>query len=275
MTLGYAFSVILSHRWLQVLWGQIAHYTILITFSVPRITEAGNDGQVYGSQVYSSLMQLAVNSISLATGYEFRHENQSIYLSKNLWEFTPRRQWPNITLPVPAPIPPQPAPVGPNTQLIRAMQATHNTAADILHSQGTDPCAVYREKQVEYILNHVESGHKKCNVCNRELSSTQKLKSHIRATHCHSAAYKCSICSKPFGDPYALTIHKRVHSASAKKHVCTYCGNAYLSKSKLTDHEKKYTVSGSHSDRISRCSVCSPNCGVRFNHVKLFVVVSL
>ena len=121
------------------------------------------------------------------------HENQSIYLSKDLCEFTPRRQWPNITLPIPASIPPQPATVGPNTQLIRAMQATHDTAADILRSQGTDPCAVYREKQVKYILNHVESGHKKCKVCSKELSSTHKLKSHIRATHCHSAAYKCSI----------------------------------------------------------------------------------
>ena len=187
-------------------------------------------------------MPLKVNSISLATGYEFKHENQSIYLSKDLCEFTPRRQWPNITLPVPAHITPQPAPVGPNTQLIRAMQATHDTAADILHSQGTDSCAVYREKQVEYILNHVESGHKKCKVCNRELSSTQKLKSHIRATHCHSAVYKCSICSKPFRDPYALTVHKRVHTASARKHICAYCGNAYLSKSKLTDHEKKHTI---------------------------------
>ena len=182
---------------------------------MPCITEAGNDGQVY-----SSLMPLEVNSISLATGYEFRHENQSIYLSKDLCEFVPRRQWPNIILPVPAPIPPQPAPVGLNTQLIRAMQATHDTAVDILHSQGTDPCTVYREKQVEYILNHVKCGHKKCKVCNKELSSTQKLKSHIRATHCHSAAYKCSICSKPFGDPYALTVHKRDHSASARKHVC-------------------------------------------------------
>ena len=206
-------------------------------------------------------MPLEVNFISLATGYKFKHENQSIYLSKDLCEFTPRRQWPNIPLPVPVSIPPQPAPVGPNTQLIRAMQVTHNMAADILHSQGTDPCAVYREKQVEYILNHVESGHKKCKVCNKELSSTWKLNSHIRATHCHSAAYKCSTCSKPFGDPYALSVHKRVHTASARKHICVYCGNAYLSKSKLTDH----------SDHVIRCSVCSPYHGVRFNHVKLFV----
>ena len=143
-------QLISSRWWLQTLWGQIVHYTVLITFSVPHITEAGNDGQVY-----SSLMPLEVNSISLATGYEFRHENQSIYLSKDLCKFVPRRQWPNIVLPVPAPIPPQPAPVGPNTQLIRAMQATQDTAADILHSQGTDPGAVYRERQVKYILNHV------------------------------------------------------------------------------------------------------------------------
>ena len=74
---------------------------------------------------YSSLMLLEVNYISLATGYEFKWEDQAIYLSKDLYEFTPRRRWPEITLPVPAAVPPQPAPLGPNTQLIRAMQATH------------------------------------------------------------------------------------------------------------------------------------------------------
>ena len=104
---------------------------------MPHVTEANSDGQVY-----SSLMPLEVNSISLVTGYEFKHENQSIYLSKDLCEYIPRRQWPDITLPVPASAPPQPASVGPNTQLIRAMQATHDTAADIRRSQGTDPCAV-------------------------------------------------------------------------------------------------------------------------------------
>ena len=201
------------------------------------MTKTGND-----NYVYSSLMLLEVNSISLATGYEFKQEDQAIYFSKDLCEFTPRRQWPEITLPAPAAVPPQPAPLGPNTQLIRAMQTTHDTVADILRSQGTDPCTVYGEKLVEYILNHVESGHKKCKVCNKEMSTTQKLKSHIQSVHCHSAAYKCSTCSKPFGDPYALSVHKRVYTESARKHVCAYCGDAYLSKSKLNEHEKKHTV---------------------------------
>ena len=125
------------------------------------------------------LMPLSVNSITRATGYKFKNENQAIYLNKDLCEFTPRRQWPEITLPVPTEAPPLPTPPGPNTQLIRAMQMMHDTAADILRSQGTDPCAIYREGQVEHILNHVEGGHTKCKVCNKELSTTQKLKSHI------------------------------------------------------------------------------------------------
>ena len=91
-------QLILPHRWLQASRGQVVHHTVFISFSVPHITEASNDGQVY-----SSLMPLKVNSISLATRYEFRHENQSIYLSKDLCKFVPRRQWPNIILPVPAP----------------------------------------------------------------------------------------------------------------------------------------------------------------------------
>ena len=109
--------------------------------------------------LYSVLMPLSVNSITQVTGYKFKGEDQFIYLSKDRCEFVPRRQWSEITLPVPAEAPPQPAPLGPNAQLIRAMQTTHDTATDILKSQGTDPCAVYRENQVERILNHVESGH--------------------------------------------------------------------------------------------------------------------
>ena len=50
------------------------HYAIHIIFLVRHVTEAGSDGQIY-----SSLMHLEVNSISLATEYEFKHENQSIY----------------------------------------------------------------------------------------------------------------------------------------------------------------------------------------------------
>ena len=53
-------------------------------FLVPCVTETGSDGQIY-----LSLMPLKVNSISLATGYEFKYENQPIYLSRDLCEFTP------------------------------------------------------------------------------------------------------------------------------------------------------------------------------------------
>ena len=206
--------------------------------SVLGVSESDTENFLYSIR----LMPLSINSITQATGYKFKREDQSIYLSKDLCEFVPRRQWPEITLPVPTEAPPQPAPLGSNTQLIRAMQSTHITAADILKSQGTDPCAVYRESQVEIILNHVETGHKECRVFKRVLSSTQKLRSHIRSEHCHKAAYKCSVCSKPFRNPYALSLHKRVHADAARKFVCVCCGSAYLSKSKLNEHEKKHSM---------------------------------
>ena len=210
-------------------------------------------------------MPLSVNSITQVTGYEFRREDQSIYLSKDLCEFVPKRQWPEITLPVSTEVPPQPAPLGPNTKLIRAIQSTHDTAADILKSQGTDPCAVYREHQVEMILNHVESGHKECKVCKRVLSSTQRLRSHIKSEHCHKAAYKCSVCPKPSGDPYALSLHKRIHADAAQKYVCVHCGNAYLSMSKFNEHEKKCSTG-----RVT-CDHCGKSLGEKrslIDHLK-------
>ena len=212
---------------------------ILICLSISVLCVSETDSENF---IYSMLMPLSVKSITQSTGYEFRNEDQAIYLSKDLCEFTPRGHWPEITLPVPTEAPPQPAPLCPNTQLIRTMQTMHDITADMLISQGTDPCAVYREGQVDHILNHVESGHTKCKVCSKELSTTQKLKSHIWSVHCQSAPYKCSICAKPFGDPYALSLHKRVHVDAARKHVCACCGNAYLSKSKLNEHEKRHAT---------------------------------
>ena len=87
-----------------------------LSISVLRVSETDNE-----NFLYSVLMALSVNSITQAMGYEFKWEDQSIYLSKDLCEFTPWRQWLEITLPVPTEAPPQPAPLGSHTELIRAM----------------------------------------------------------------------------------------------------------------------------------------------------------
>ena len=57
------------------MYREVRYFTIqsILLFLVPHVTEAGSDGQVY-----SSLMPLEVNSISLATGYKFKHESPFI-----------------------------------------------------------------------------------------------------------------------------------------------------------------------------------------------------
>ena len=126
----------LSHCHPNQMW--YISFIILLVLLVPCVTEVDEE-----DHFCSSLMPLEVNSITLSTGYQFKHENQSIYSSKDLCEFVPRRQWPDIVLPMPAEEPHKPAPEGPSTLLVKAMQDAHDNATTILKSQGIDPCATF------------------------------------------------------------------------------------------------------------------------------------
>ena len=64
-----------------------------------------------------------MDSIKQAHGYRFDREDQSIYLSRDLLEFVPRCQWPEVQLPVPqvVPQPVAPAPSA-NEELLKGLQ---------------------------------------------------------------------------------------------------------------------------------------------------------
>ena len=56
--------------------------------------------------IYMHLRPQAVDSIKLVQGYRFDSESQEIYLSRDLLEFIPRHQWPDVQLPFPQAVPP-------------------------------------------------------------------------------------------------------------------------------------------------------------------------
>ena len=132
------------------------------------------------------LMPLLVNAITQVRGYEFKREDQSIYLSKDLCKFVPRRQWPEITLPMPTEAPPQPAPLGPNTQLVRAMQTTHDTAAD-----------------TQKLRSHIRSRHchkaaYKCSVCSKPFGDPYAHSHHKRVHAAATRKYVCVHCGNAY-----------------------------------------------------------------------------
>ena len=102
------------------------------SISVHRVHTTDDD-----SYVYTHLRPLAVDSIEQAQGYRFDRENQEIYLSRDLLEFIPRCQLPEIQLPIPqAGPPPQSPQPSVNEELVRGLQATHDSTVDMLCTQG-------------------------------------------------------------------------------------------------------------------------------------------
>ena len=139
------------------------------------------------------LCPLAVDSIQKAAGYSFEREDQAIYLSKDLLNFIPRHQWPEVQLPIPQAVPPAPPQSSASMELVRGLQGTHDSAVHLLHTQGIGPCKVFRKNRV---LANVKPKQTKCRFCDKVCKSTQRLKVHIRSKHLRNATFKCDVCDK-------------------------------------------------------------------------------
>ena len=151
--------------------------------------------------IYTHLRPLAVDSIEMAQGYRFVREIQEIYLFRDLLEFIPRCQWPDIQLPVTQAVPlPQPPEPNVNEEVLKGLQSTHDASVNMLCTQGIDACQVYKEKDASTILAHIRPKEVKFSFCGRICKTTKKLKAHIRSHHLRSATYKCPVCNKSFGD---------------------------------------------------------------------------
>ena len=76
-----------------------------------------------------------MDSIEMVQGYRFDREMQEIYLSRDLLEFIPRRQWPDIQLSIPQAVPPpQPPEPSVNEEVLKGMKSTHDASVNMLHS---------------------------------------------------------------------------------------------------------------------------------------------
>ena len=193
-----------------------------------------------------------MDSIEQAHGYRFDKEDQNIYPSRDLLEFVPRCQWPDIQLPVPQVVPPpQPPAPSVNEEVLKGLQTTHDVAVNMLRTQDIDACKVYKERDAASILAHIRPQDVKCSYYDRVCKTSQKLKAHIRSHPLKSAAYRCPVCNKSFGAPYALNQHKKSHEEGGRKFLCAICGKGFVSKSQVNEHSKR------HLQRRVTCAHCS------------------
>ena len=152
-----------------------------------------------------------MDSIQKTAGYSFEREDQAIYLSKDLLDFIPRHQWPELQLSIPQAVPPAPPQTGASMELVRGLQGTHDSAVHLLHTQGIDPCKVFKENEADTVLVNVRQKQTKCRFCDRVCKFTQKLKAHIRSKHFRDATFECDICDK--------SLESLMHSALTRKSI--------------------------------------------------------
>ena len=202
------------------------------------------------------------DSMTLAPGYAAMQEDPNIYKTTDLCGYVVPRQFPGMQLPVPgAPAPAQqaspprspfPAPglVIPD-HLIDVMQSMHDEQVRFLKPLGRDPCAQFREKDEERILNNLHLDVVVCLFCGRRCKNHQKLKSDCKWHHCKSVAVKCKSCNKVFGDAYALKVHMRLHSDARRVYKCHVCNKSYITRSKLNEHSKQ------HIESRPQCDYCN------------------
>ena len=111
--------------------GTLMVTVFIFCITVHRVHSTDKDGYIY-----THLSPLAMDSIEQAHGYRFDREMQEIYLSRDLLEFVPRCQWPDIRLPVPQVVPPpQPPAPSVNEEVLKGLQTTNDASVNLLLTQ--------------------------------------------------------------------------------------------------------------------------------------------
>ena len=138
-----------------------------------------------------------------------------------------RRAWPHIQMPS---MPARPQTSQPRVEVPTVPQRVkknlleqHHHLCKLMSTLDIDPCKEYRYSCTPAVLSRVRQGNRTCTTCNKECSTTQNLRIHIRGQHMKDSRFKCSKCDHVAGDAHSLRVHAVTHEEAAKKHRCDQC----------------------------------------------------
>ena len=169
-------------------------------------------------------------------GHSLDQEDPLIYTREDREGVALERQWPDI--PLPSADQEEGAAPSVNPALLKKALNIHHMYVEYLKGLGVDPCKEYNAQNVEYLIEAVVTGDKKCSVCGHKSYNAQRLRAHMRAKHLEVTPYQCKHCSKYLADKATLTLHEKRHSSANYTHPCDECEKAFTSLSRLTEHKK-------------------------------------
>ena len=214
-----------------------SHWYISLNFGTPvflvkKTTDTDEEGYIV-----VNTSTLAVDPVIKSPGYDFKHEDPSIYddhLDPD--HFCARREWPGVSLP-------KRFTTTANKGLIKDLQANHDNTTLLLKSLGVDACCEFKQNQVKSVTARIGPHTNVCKFCSKKVKNHQQLKSHIRSRDCKESKYKCTICNLSFGEAYTLKRHNLIHvEGGANKFVCHHCGKRFTHQSRLNEHVRAHTA---------------------------------
>ena len=206
-------------------------------FAVMYVRERGYDEPVE--------WKLHCKALEKVGAYDLSQEDPDVF--RNLHPDYPR-EWKDVPIPKPGvaeaaeAVSSDPVP-GPAEEVKKELLAIHHTYVDVLLSMGVDPLKHYQEQKAENVLARVKAGDRRCQVCNKGCSNTQKLKNQIQKRHIGKTPYFCGECQRYYGDSQSLKTHLQKHAAPGSKvqaHSCKQCNKSYATLGKLNQHMQKH-----------------------------------
>ena len=94
----------------------------------------------------------------------------------------------------------------------------HHHTARQAKAFGLNYCQNFLKLEGGELVKEIPKGSLHCKICDKDFSSTQKLKEHVRRHHTLDNKFQCSICQKRLGDSVSLKNHLRdVHKQGEDK----------------------------------------------------------
>lgn len=135
------------------------------------------------------------------------------------------------------------------------------TIADPANNIDNDGCAASP-------TTHHEKITYKCDLCQRQYSSRNSLKTHQRS-HSGERPYKCETCQNSFNTRYTLNIHMRRHTGDKPfKCPAANCGKAFKASSDLATHHRTHTGIRPFACTFTGCTQSFTTIGARNVHLR-------
>ena len=148
------------------------------------------------------------------------------------------------------------------------------------HNFSNHLCVIcgFKTESRQDLIKHQQNSHKlKCNECEFEVATREKLKKHVEIRHSGNR-FDCNVCEFSSSNATGLLLHQtRKHadpvrepillpSPSEVKHVCNHCKNVYNSMTYLNMHIQAVHAKARYNCRF--CDLYTPSLQLLNEHKK-------